>query len=189
MIDCNCHKFFLILPVLVLLSGCANLREKIGISELEWSSYSEARQSTLINSYHTLAKERQAILSPETVSDKHLEITLSGGKVMFPPDFITWHNYNPASFAIYPDSCNEIELTGSDGGNLKTKLGVCYYNKTLYLDSSRYDFSKKLGSVMIRRSPLWSSGFLYKAINSSGYVRFNDVTVNIVQVKNEARNS
>lgn len=172
------------------LAGCTTVPEKIGISNLEWTSYSEAKQQTLITNYERIKKEqaaeRNAQKNREAVTDLHLVVSISGGTVMFPPAFITWQNYRPVIFKIVQDKCQTVEVLHVVDGGPKTNLDVCWRGNILFLDPSYYDFTKKMGSVTIHRSPLWLTGYSYRGISSSGYVNLNNVNIRIKQNANRA---
>jgi len=178
-------QLFLIF-ISISLIGCASVSEDLGITQLEWSSYSADKQKKLLTNYGEIIKERNTIIEDQknSLSDVFLAVKIHSGKVMFPPSFIDWQTYKPVSFKLFKGQCRNIEITSSLDENIKTTFGVCFKDNTLYLDPSRYDFKKKIGSVMIHSSPLWSSGFSYTGINSSGYLQLNDVTVEIKKEEN-----
>jgi len=176
-------QLFLII-IFLFLVGCASMPENLGINELEWTSYSPKKQRILLEKHAQISKERELLTKvDENLGDTFLAVKVYGGKVMFPPLFLNWQNYKPMQFNIFNGRCQKIDLVSQASENIKTQLGVCFLDDVLYLDPSRYDFSKKLGSVNIYFSPLWTSGFSYKGINSTGYVQLNDVTVEIKKHK------
>jgi hypothetical protein len=63
----------------------------------------------------------------------------------------------------------------------KVNLRACFKRNILFLDPSRFDLTKKEGSVRLYQSPLWRDGFTYKNIDSSGYVKLTDVNITIFQ--------
>ena len=170
----------------IFLLGCAiNIPEKLGVSNLEWMSYSQDKQKSLLADYELMQKEREG---KEEKKEEHknpigiyLEVSIYGGKIMFPPSFINWHNYKPARFVIFKGECSNIPIMHASDGSSKTELGVCFQDNVLYLDSSHYDLTKKMGSVTIYSSPLWLNGFIYNDISSTGYVRLSNVTVEVIQ--------
>jgi len=179
------EQLLLFVAPLFLLGCAANIPEKLGVSDLEWTSYSQDKQKNLLAVYERMMKERESEAEKQeankTLSGSFLAVSIYGGKIMFPPSFINWQNYKPVRFTIFKGECHNIEMMQSSGSDVKTELGVCFYGNILYLDSSRYDRTKKAGSVSIYYSPLWLTGFAYKDINSSGYVRLSNVTVEIKQ--------
>ena len=111
---------------------------------------------------------------------------ISGSAVM--PPFVTWQNFAPAVFTIMPDTCQEIWLYALSGQlsnqdkNIKVAMRVCYQDKILHFDPSRYDFGKQVGTVSIPFSPLWDRGFVYHNINSYGYVRLKNAMIKVKQI-------
>ncbi len=182
-------KYISLFIAYLFLIGCAaNVHERLGVSELEWTSYSQDKQKVLLTNYERVTKERASELGQQQKKDKNaldvqaLEVSIYGGKAMFPPAFINWYAYHPVHFNILSGECHNIELIQTADVESKTELRVCFHNNVLYLDASNYDLTKKFGSVSIYHSPLWSSGFAYKEISSSGYVKLNNVTVEIKQL-------
>lgn len=175
----------------LLLLGCAGAPERLGVTNLEWASYSQDKQKELLLNYHQITKKRKGIVvkpgEGKRLSNVYLVVKIYDGKVMFPPAFINWQNYQPVQFMIFKDECLNIEVAHSVAKDSKTELGACFYDNVLYLDPSRYDTAKDLGSITIHRSPLWSTGFAYQGISSSGYVRLNNVTVEIAEEKIELK--
>jgi hypothetical protein len=179
-------KYFLLFLTHFFLVGCAvNISEKIGVSDLEWMSYSQDKQKVLLANYDEVLKKRESELERQTenqnLSGTFLTVKIYGGKIMFPPSFINWQDYKPVHFTIFKGQCRNIEMMRPSAGDSKTELGVCFQGNVLYLDPSHYDLTQKAGSFTIYHSPLWVSGFSYKDINSSGYVRLSNVTVEIKQ--------
>lgn len=178
------RKLLSLFVISIFLFGCAHGPELLGISDLEWSSYSEEKQKRLLDNYNKIAKEREAILAEQDNKDSNsvfLLVSMHDGKIMLPPSFINWQRYRPVKFEIFKGQCRDIEVTHSSDKNIKTKLGICYRDNILYLDPSRYEVTKEMGTVSIPFSPLWVTGFAYKGINSNGYVGLSDVTVEIKQ--------
>ena len=171
--------------IAIFLSGCAGVSAptKIGMTESEWSGYSPDKQKTLLANYEKFAAELKKSMKDKksTVVDSvFLEVGMHDGKVMMPP-FNSLQDYNPVKFIVVKDRCRSIVLQQPNDKKVHTELEVCFYGNILYLDPSHYDLTKKNGSISINYSPLWLSGFSYKGISSSGYVRLNNVTVEIMQ--------
>lgn len=172
--------------ILLFLPGCAsvNIPARLGMTEAEWSSYTPDKQEMLLANYEKFAAENKYIKDKESTvaSDVFLEIGIHDGKVMMPP-FNGWQDYNPTKFIIFKDQCRSIVLQQPTDETAYTELEVCFNENALYMDPSHYDLTKKNGTISINFSPLWLSGFSYKGINSSGYVRLNNVTVEITQAE------
>ncbi len=172
--------------IYLLLVGCAaNIPEKLGISDLEWESYSPSKQKALLANYERLLHEwEKSKIEPEEKkvrSGSFLMVSIYDGQVMFPPTFLNWQGYQRVHFNVFKDECSNVEIKSLATSEVKTQLSVCFRNNTLYLDSSRFDPAKKDGTATIHYSPLWLHGFAYKEINSSGYAKLNNVTVEVMQ--------
>jgi hypothetical protein len=165
--------------ILLFLFGCASVSipTRLGMTEVEWSSYTSDKQEMLLakNKY---IKNKESVVA----NDVFLEVGIHDGKVMMPP-FNSWQDYNPTKFIISKDQCRSIVLQQPTDETAHTELEVCFNGNALYMDPSHYDLTKKNGTISINFSPLWLSGFSYKGINSSGYVRLNNVTVKITQAE------
>ncbi len=185
---CFVQKFrtLIVIAILLFLSGCASVSipTKLGMTEVEWSSYTPDKQEVLLANYEKFAAENKYIKDKESTvaNDMFLEIGIHDGKVMMPP-FNGWQDYNPTKFIISKDQCRSIVLQQPTDETAHTELEVCFNGNALYMDPSHYDLTKKNGTISINFSPLWLSGFSYKGINSSGYVRLNNVTVEITQAE------
>lgn len=181
-------KLLLLLIVTIFLFGCVSGPRQLGISQLEWSSYSQEKREILLANYREINREWEAFLKEQENSDTKkvfLAVSIYGGQVMFPPAFITWQKYQPIKFNIFPGECRSIEITSLSNTDVKSILDVCYLDKKLCLDHSRYKVTKKMGTVSIPHSPLWLTGFTYKGIDSDGYVRLNNVTIKIEQQRSK----
>lgn len=61
------------------------------------------------------------------LSGPYLAVSIYGGKIMFPPSFINWQNYQPVHFTIFKDECRNIEMMQTSDSDTKTELGVCFH--------------------------------------------------------------
>ena len=184
-------KLLITIITVVFLSGCAGVSTptKLGITKSEWVSYGKDKQKLLLSNYDKFTKERGKLIKKAKKnlnSSYFLEVDIHGGKVMMPP-FNNLQDYVPVSFVILKEQCRNIILQQPTNKKMHTELDVCFYGNTLYLDPSHHDLAKKIGSISINSSPLWLSGFSYKGITSSGYVRLNDVAIEITQKNAEER--
>jgi hypothetical protein len=170
--------------IAMLLSGCANDPLRLGIAESEWENYNIVEQQKLFANYRQIVAEHSSVVKDKSkdFGDIFLDVSIYGGKVMMPP-FINWSVYKPVKFRIFKGKCCNIVLSHATDATSQTELAVCFYGNTLYLDPSYYDLTKKDGSISIHFSPLWLSGFSYKEVSSSGYVRLKDVTIEIKQAE------
>ena len=176
--------------IILFLSGCASVSVpvKLGITESEWMNISKDKKQILFSNYEQSIKERNQFIKnkKDYVGSVFLEIAIHSGQVMMPP-FDYWQDYKPVKFIIFKDQYRDIILQSPIDKKSFVELGVYFYENKLYLDPSRYDLAKKNGSISINFSPLWPSGFSYKGINSSGYVRLNNVTIEIISKNAEER--
>jgi hypothetical protein len=166
---------------ILFLSGCVSAPMKLGISDSEWSSYDVDKKKGLLFNYEKISEEHKD-KEDKVINDVFLKVNIHGGKVMMPP-FIDWQDYKPVDFTIFKGQCRGIVLQQPMDEDSQINLGVCFDGNILYLDPSQYDLKKKNGSISINSFPLWSSGFSYKGVSSSGYARLKDVTIEIMQKK------
>ncbi|CAL7959730.1 putative membrane associated protein [Gammaproteobacteria bacterium] len=184
-------RILVTVAIITFLSSCAGVSAptKIGVTESEWLGYSPDKQKALLANYEKFAAELNKSIknNKNTVVDSvFLEIGIHDGKVMMPP-FNSHYDYNPVKFVIFKDQCRSIILQQPTDEKIRTELEACFYGNILYLDPSHYDLTKKNGSISINFSPFWLPGFVYKGISSSGYVRLNNVTVEITQKEQTPR--
>ena len=168
------------------MSGCATSPVQLGIATAEWSTYSLEQQQKILDDAKKYFKYHARVSKKYTrVTGECLEVAVHSGQVMLPP-FSDWTDYKPVYFTIFKGQCRDIALEQA-AAEFQTELRVCYYGNVLYLDPSHYDLTKYKGSVSIHSSPLWLSGFSYKGINSSGYVRLKNVTIKVKQKSGDCR--
>lgn len=171
--------------ITMFLYGCSSVSvpTKIGMTESEWLGYSPDKQKILLANYKKFAAEfKKSTDDTKGIASGHvfLEVGVRDGRVMMPP-FNNMQDYNPVKFTIFKDRCRSIVLQSPSDPKTRTELEACFYGNILYLDPSHYDLTKRRGSISINSSPFWLSGFSYKGISSSGYVRLNNVTIEITQ--------
>lgn len=171
----------------VTLAGCVSPM-RLGISEAEWRNYSPDEQQKIKSGYYEMLRSRVSGDEERIEPDgSTLHVKVSDGQVKMPP-FTSLLNYNPLEFDIQSGDCQTIEIT-QQGGDKKVPMKVCHINKTLYLDPSRYDPSKKLGSIQLHYSPIWDRGFTYQNVSSSGYVHLTNVNVAVRKYENNERSN
>lgn len=176
---CQREMRLIIVIAILFLSGCSgSVPMKLGMTESEWLGYSPGKQQALLANYKKFVQEYKNFIKAQPSSDTFLEINIYDGKVMMPP-FDDWHDYDPIKFMIFKDQCRDIVLHQALNKKKFIELRGCFNGNILYLDPSRYDLMKKNGSISINFSPLWLSGFSYKGVNSSGYVKLKNVTIAI----------
>lgn len=166
---------------MLLLGGCVADHVKLGISDLEWSSLALEKKQSLIINYRRVAAEQRKIRGRAYFGNKFLLVRVFGGQVMFPPSFVSWQDYKAINFSLATGECRNLKVTSKANPKEYSELRACFLDNILYLDSSRYDPIKKMGSVAIYSSPLWLEGFTYKGINSDGYLRLSNVSIEVKQ--------
>jgi hypothetical protein len=106
-----------------------------------------------------------------------VHVRMSDGKVNMPP-YDAPSAYKPVEFEIDSGMCSNIKLVSVDG-DADTTLKVCYYNKVLYIDPSRYDPAKGEASIRLHASPIWARGFTFKGVSSTGFAHLTNVNVTV----------
>lgn len=152
----------------------------MGISEVEWSNYTPEEQAKLKEGYRAVKKSKLAENSAPDGSRVQLQI--SGGKVTMPP-FTETRQYSPFTVEVANGDCTKVDIKSADGDKT-TKMQVCYYGKTIYIDPSRYDPNKAQGSIQLHYSPIWDRGFTYQNVSSTGYVHLTNVNVVVKRYDN-----
>lgn len=170
-------RFVILIFAMLCLVGCAVSPHTLGISNKQWDQYSEAQQQNLVANYEQI---QASDLNANIDYNNFLVVGIKGGTAMMPP-FTASYRYNPVKFTIPAGTC-EIVTLHSVIGVSSVDLTACFKNKVLYMDPSRYELNKKLGSIKFHALPLWNNGFSYHNISSSGYTRLRNVTVTIKQV-------
>jgi len=175
---CGNLLYLACLFVTVTLFGCSTTPSELGIAANEWQSYSQERQKAILDNYRKINAENIAAAKFEKKSNKlsqsYLVVRVSDGKALMEP-FINWQAFKPAVFNVNHEECTEVKLFSTENEKSIT-LRSCYKGKTLFIDPSRYDVTKKLGSVTVNYSPLWQQGFVYSGINTYGYARLQNAT-------------
>lgn len=162
------------------LAGCSiRTSSMIGVNPIEWKSYSASEKSRCIYNYKYILNERTKLIKTNIFDTSSLKIKISGGSIMFPPYFVVWSPYIPVDFFIKNETCTNIKMFSFDKKNV-TEMYVCLTKDRLSFDPSNFDLTKKIGTAHIYRHPMWTSGITYKKVNSSGYVKMNNVEINIV---------
>jgi hypothetical protein len=155
------------------LTGCAT-PGRLGISENEWQNYSPDQQAKIKAGYYELLRNK--LDSTKGIADGSvLHVKISGGQVNMPP-FAQLYNYTPIEFDITSGESRTITFK-EENGKKKVDVKALYSNKTLYLDPSRYDVMKRIGSIQLHYSPIWDRGFSYQNVSSSGYAHLTNVNV------------
>jgi hypothetical protein len=165
-------RIIIILISLLPLVGCVTPM-RLGISEAEWRNFSPEERDKIKSGYHEVSKSKD--FEDAMPDGSNLHVRLYGGQVNMPP-FSSLYRYTPIEFDIGNGQCQNVTLN-SEEGDKKVTLKACYRGKTLYLDPSRYDVSKRVGSIQLHYSPIWDRGFTYQKVSSSGYAHLTGVNV------------
>lgn len=184
----------LILFPLLILFGCATAPNKLGISEAEWNSYDKTKQEKLLADYKNLTttemmadtnmNNQYTSVKKSTYNGSLIKVRVFGGEAMLPP-FTSWQPYVSSTFEVIPGTCVNAPLRAVNGKeDSAVDLRACYKNNVLLLDPSRYDASKKEGTIRLPYSPLWNNGFTYHGIYTTGYVRLKNAAVSVLNKRN-----
>lgn len=173
-------RLSVVVAVALVLSGCATNPQSLGISANAWQKMSADKQQQLLDNYNKI-QSNQVLPRQEAVGANQamVEMTIQGGSVYFPP-FIERSSYREQTLTVVKGTCNTVPLESIDAGK-SIDFSVCYYDKTLYLDPSRYDLEKQPGSAQLVYSPIWKRGFAYHGVSTFGYARLKDATIHIKQ--------
>lgn len=172
--------FFLFITSLGL-SACVT-PGRLGIPEEQWNNYTAEERAKIKKGYYEILKDKldkEKVTSDGTI----VQVKLSGGKANMPP-FASLFPYHPVDFEVTSGDCQTVTLK-EEGGDKTVKMRACYFNKTLYLDPSHYEVSKRFGSIQLHYSPIWDRGFTYQNVSSSGYVHLTNVNVSVKRLNDE----
>jgi hypothetical protein len=184
-------KLASIVSLNAIICGCATpfSSQSIGITEQDWATYDKAKQQKILSDYNAAIAQNintdneDKFKQQQTPSETQLQLKVHGGLAMLPP-YTDWAPYQPISFTIDQNSCNEVVLLPQEIDpkvKLKffAKLRACFRNNKLLFDPSIYDQDKKDSSITFAYSPLWEQGFTYRNINTTGTIKFKSATIKI----------
>ena len=177
-------NLIILLITLLTLTACVVSPQHLGFSKAEWEGLGKDKQAELRRNYKQLDAAKERSPGEDENADKDnkntaaITVSISDGKVMMPP-FTEAYAFDSVSFRMEEGRCQQVLLKQKDDGKHQVKMKVCFEKGVLLLDPSRYDAEKGDSSAQLYRSPLWHNGFSYSPINSSGYVRLQDVTIKI----------
>lgn len=168
----------LIIMSTALLAACATVTpDSLGISQTQWSQYSPEQKKEMGQGYREVQK--QAKRKQEQSSNSTLSVTIYGGRALLPP-FTDLQDYQPIAFTINAGDCNiKVPVVEKSNPQIKTTLKACYINDVLFMDPSPYLPSQAQGSIQLHHMPIWSRGFTYPGISSTGLVKLTNVNVSI----------
>ncbi len=171
-----------LLLIVLFLSACAT-PNTLGISKAEWNNYSPVEREKIKSGYYAILRGEGKI--KKSVSDgSRVQVKISGGKIKLPP-FANLENYIATNFLIRDGQCKTVQISEATAKNT-IPMKVCYLNKTLYLDPSRYEIEKSVGSIQLHYSPIWDRSFTYKDVSSSGYVHLTGVNITVARFLNDS---
>lgn len=165
----------ILILVTLALSACAT-PTRLGISEAEWNNFTPEEQARIKKG----AREVRSVKSgPENAvpDGSVVNLKISDGQVNMPP-FTGAVAYNPFEIEVPSGACKTVNVS-SVSGDKKVDVQICYFNKTIYVDPSRYDPDKGIGSIQLHYSPIWDRGFVYQHVSSSGYAHLNNVNISV----------
>lgn len=169
-------KRIILLLITLALSACVT-PARLGISEAEWANLTPEQQAKIKDGYFEVKKHRSG---PDRIvpdgSNVHLKV--SSGKIG-----ATACNYSSFEIDVQSGNCQTVKVKQLDGDKT-VDVQACYYNKTVYLDPSRYDPNKSIGSIQLHCSPIWDRGFTYQNVSSSGYAHLTNVNVAVRRYNN-----
>lgn len=166
----------------LLLTACATAPgfypSEIGVSNEEWSQYSEAQRQQALNEYNQSQQEREKMIPPGS----RLAVSIQGGTIYNSAEN-SQRPYQPVSFTLKRGDCNEkITFIDADDSHRKSKLYVCYRGDTLYLDPGSFAPENPYGSVKFQYLPNWKRGFTYPNINTSGSAKLSSANLTVKEL-------
>jgi hypothetical protein len=165
-----------LLLLTLLLTACVSPM-RMGISEAEWRHFSPEEKEKIKKGYYEVLKGRFHANEKAVSDGSTLNVKIAGGQISMPP-FNGLCHYAPLEFNILSGDCLKLDLKELEG-NRTIPMQACYRNKTLFLDPSRYDPTKRIGSIQLHYSPIWDRGFTYANVSSSGYAHLTNVNVSV----------
>jgi hypothetical protein len=171
----------IILLVALTLTACVT-PARLGISEEQWSNYSPEEQEKIKEGYREAKKVRAPESEAVAPDGSVVKLRISGGNVSMPP-FTDTCQYTPVDLQVTNGGCAKVKIKELNGDKTVT-MQVCYRNKTVYIDPSRFDPNKALGSIQLHYSPIWNRGFTYQGVSSTGYVHLTNANVVIRRYDN-----
>lgn len=173
-------KRIVLLLVTLALGACVTA-ERLGIPEEQWDSYSPEEQAKIKSGYEEV-KKHKAVAEKIVPDGSIVQLKVSDGKIGIPP-FDASYDYTPFNVEVASGDCKTVKVKQAQGEKT-VAVQICYYNKTVYLDPSRYDPNKAVGSIQLHCSPIWDRGFTYQHVSSTGYARLANVNVAVRRYQN-----
>lgn len=170
-------RIILLVGMPLLLTGCLS-PATLGISETEWQTYSPEQRDKIKTGYYEVLKSHSNVEEQSgELENSLLSVKISDGTAKMPP-FTQPSAFKPVDFELTNGSCRTITLENLDGSQ-SVDVKACFQGKSLFIDPSAYEVSKKVGSIRLHYSPIWTRGFTYSHISSSGYAHLENVNVTV----------
>jgi len=174
----------LILLSVLLLASCTIEPRQLGFSQMQWQSMDKAQQQKLVAGYNQI---KQAKPNKTVYNGPDINVSIAEGTAMMPP-FIKPQQYLAMNFCLRSGQCRHVRLKSMDNSD-SVSLQACYNGLVLAMDPSHYDPTKTAGTIRFSYNPIWSRGFTYRGISSSGYVRLNQASVAVKTIPNDSSHS
>jgi len=181
----SCSYYLGICLACISLSACNTFTpHALGISDAEWTKINKNKQNELRTLYYTQqerdVKMMEVYKKNAALNFKNrIQVRVFDGTAIMPP-FTTWYSYQITPFIVIPGTCVDHPLQKIPGKkDEQIMLRACYQNGTLFLDPSKIDQQKMTGTITFHYSPIWDQGFTYQNVNTSGYVRLKNASVEI----------
>jgi hypothetical protein len=175
------RQLFFYTLVMVVLNGCTSNAQQMGVSEAAWQAMTAKQRAQMQSGYAQIKQffydaDRNSVI----YDAPPISVLLIKGTAMMPP-FNQPYPLQSAYITLSPGPCRQLELKSSDHSH-QVDMRLCYNGLRLAIDPSHYEVSKRQGTVYFYYTPLWTNGFTYTAVNTSGYVRLHGVDINIKAV-------
>lgn len=159
----------------LLLAGCAPTPRQLGFSDQKWNAFSKAEQADIQAGYHEVGQHGVKVSVEHAGPD--LRVDVADGTAMMPP-FTEAHRFQTTPFSIQAGQCISTRLRSVESPE-QVSMKACYDGLTLSLDPSPYRLEGRIGTVYFNYTPVWTRGFTYRNVNTTGYVQLHDATVTV----------
>lgn len=170
----------LLMACVFVLTGCQS-PGRMGVVSSTWQGWSPERQKTVKQSYKRV-KAWQATQGQTILAGDAIRVRVSGGTVFWVKKDMRSH-YQPLSWVLSPGQCKTVQLRTLPE-NARVALSSCYLKGVFSLDPSRYQWSKRAGTLFIHQHPYWQQGVTYQGANiqTAGYASLQGMTLRIADV-------
>lgn len=176
----RCGLCVFLMALFLVLSGCQS-PGRLGVVSSTWQGWSPERQKIVKQSYARV-KAWQATQGQTVVAGSGIRVSLSGGTVLSVKKDKRLR-YQPLSWVLLPGQCKTVALRTLPE-KAKVALNSCYLKQVFSLDPSRYQWSKRAGTLFIHQHPYWHHGVTYQGsgIQTTGYASLENITLRIIDV-------